>query len=158
MLRDLHHPSLFVSDLDRSLRFYCDTLGLELVGRHADWGGPFLGTVCGMGAVDMRINIAIVRVRGSAKILELIQVLQPVGEPSDASTRGRGIARIGFEVDEIEETVADLRRKGVRFLSEIVTVQVGPAAHYSDGRAVKFLDPDGIVLELQQPPAPGRIT
>jgi catechol 2,3-dioxygenase-like lactoylglutathione lyase family enzyme len=158
MLRDLHHPSLFVTNLDRSLAFYCGTLGLELVGRHDDWGGPFLGTVCGLPGVDLRINIAIVRVAGSAKILELIQVLAPAGEPTDASARGRGIARIGFEVDAIEATVADLRRKGVHFLSDIVTVQVAPNAHYSDGKAIKFLDPDGIVLELQQPPAPGRIT
>jgi len=158
MIRDLHHPSLFVTDLDRSLDFYCGTLGLELVGRHADWGGVFLGTVCGMPGVDMRIHIAIVRVPGSSKILELIQVLSPPDEPHDASTRGKGIARIGFEVDRIEETVAALRLKGVRFLSDIVTVQVSPEAHYSDGKAIKFLDPDGIVLELQQPPAPGRIT
>lgn len=158
MIRDLHHPSLFVSDLDRSLQFYCGTLGLERVGRHDDWGGAFLGTVCGMRDVDMRINIAILRVRGGTKILELIQVLRPAGEPTDASTRGRGIARIGFEVDDIDATVADLRRKGVRFLSDVVTVEVGPQAHYSDGKAIKFLDPDGIVLELQQPPAPGRIT
>lgn len=158
MIRDIHHPSLFVTNLGRSLEFYCGTLGLELVGSHSNWGGPFLGTVCGMPGVDMRIDIAIVRVPGSAKIFELIQVLAPAGEPTDASTRGRGIARLGFEVDAIEATVESLKRKGVRFLSDIVTVQVAPNAHYSDGKAIKFLDPDGIVLELQQPPAPGRIT
>lgn len=158
MIRDLHHPSLFVTNLQRSLAFYCGTLGLELVGSHANWGGPFLGEVCGMPGVDMRIDIAIVRVPGSAKIFELIEVREPAGEPNDASERGCGIARLGFEVEAIEATVAELKRKGVRFLSEIVTVQVAPNAHYSDGKAIKFLDPDGIVLELQQPPAPGRIT
>ena len=45
--------------------------------------------------------------------------------------------------------------EGVRFLSDIVTVDVKPDQHYSDGKAIKFQDPDGIILELQQPPRPG---
>ena len=56
---------------------------------------------------------------------------------------------------DIEDTVSQLRGKGVRFLSDIVTVDVKPDEHYSDGKAIKFQDPDGIILELQQPPRPG---
>jgi glyoxylase I family protein len=158
MIRDLHHASLFVSSLQQSLDFYCGTLGLECLSRSDNWGGPFLGRVCGLAEVDMRINVALILVGPAGKIFELIEVLSPAGEPMDASPRGAGLARIGFEVDDIEASVAALKARGVQFLSDIVIVSVAETAHYSDGKAIKFLDPDGIVLELQQPPAPGRIT
>lgn len=158
MITDLHHTSLFVTDIDRSVKFYCDVLGLNLVSRSDNWGGPFLGTVCGLEGTDMRINVALVRVGQNGKIFELIEVLHPDNLPNDASANRVGVARIGFEVDDIVATVAALRAKGVTFLSDIVTVQVDEKAHYSDGKAIKFLDPDGIILELQQPPAPGRVT
>ena len=86
--------------------------------------------------------------------MELIQILSPDTLPTDATTRKIGIARLGFEVDDIETTVAELRERGVEFMSDIVTVTVKPGEHYSDGKAIKFQDPDGIILELQQPPAP----
>jgi catechol 2,3-dioxygenase-like lactoylglutathione lyase family enzyme len=158
MITDLHHTTLFVTDIDRSIEFYRDVLGLELVSRSDAWGGTYLGKVCGMPDTDMRLNIALIGVGPKGKIFELIEVLQPQGEPTDASTRGRGIARIGFEVEDIDSAVARLKARGVTFLSDVITVAVEEGQHYSDGKAVKFLDPDGIVLELQQPPAPGRVT
>lgn len=158
MIKDVHHSSLFVANLDRSLEFYCGTLDLELVSRSDGWGGEFLGVVCGMPSVDMRINIALVRVGSRGKVIELIEVLHPERLQSDASTRPSGIARLGFEVDDIVGTVGELRARGVTFLSDIVTVAVAEQGHYSDGKAVMFLDVDGIILELQQPSAPGKIT
>ena len=158
MIKDLHHSSLFVSDLDRSIDFYCGTLGLELVSRSDKWGGEFLGVVCGMPSVDLRINIALVRVGSRGRVIELIEILHPEGLQSDTSARPSGIARLGFEVDDIVGTVAELRARGVTFLSDVVTVAVAEQAHYSDGKAVMFLDVDGIILELQQPSVAGKIT
>jgi len=155
MITDLHHTALFVTDVDRSLEFYVDKLGFELVSRSDDWGGQFMDDVCG-GVENLRINVVLLRAGG--EIIELIQVLSPDSIPNDATERRVGIARIGFEVDDIEATVQDLRDRGVEFMSEIVTVTVKPEHHYSDGKAIKFQDPDGIILELQQPPAPGRVT
>ncbi|MGI9658175.1 MAG: VOC family protein [Gaiellaceae bacterium] len=155
MITDVHHTALFVTDLDRSLPFYVDKLGFELVSRSDDWGGQFMDDVCG-GVENLRINVALLRAGG--EIVELIQVLSPDTLPTDATERRVGIARIGFEVDDIEATVAELSRRGVEFMSDIVTVTVKPDQHYSDGKAIKFQDPDGIILELQQPPAPGRVT
>lgn len=148
---DMHHVVLLVTDLDRSVDFYCGKLDFELVARNDDRGGEFLDTVCQ--AEGVRINIALVR--GGGEIIELIQVLRPDGFPTDVDTRPFGMARIGFEVTDIEGTVADLRRRGVEPMSEIATVTSG---HYSGGRAVFFRDPDGIILELQEPVVPGRVT
>jgi glyoxylase I family protein len=64
-------------------------------------------------------------------------------------------SRLGFEVTEIESLVDDLKAKGVEFISEIVDMTVG---HYAGGKVVFFRDPDGILLELQQPAVPGQVT
>ena len=163
LITDVHHLALFVTNLDRSLPFYTDQLGFELVSRSNDWGGEFLDVVCG-GIDNTRINIALLKAGG--EIVELIQVLSPEGVVDDTNPYPRGMARIGFEVDDIELTVAELSAKGVEFLSEIITVEVEPPpgsdpnaeTHYEGGRAIMFQDPDGIILELQQPPRPGAVT
>lgn len=150
-ITDMHHVALFVTDLDRSLGFYCGQLGFELVNRNDDRHGEFLDILCK--ADDVRINIALVR--GGGEIIELIQMLSPDGFLADTDPRPFGMPRIGFEVADIEATVADLRSRGVPFMSEIATVTMG---HYTGGKAVFFRDPDGIILELQEPAEPGRVT
>ena len=163
VITDVHHTALFVTDLDRSLEFYCGKLDFELVSRSDDWGGEFLDVICG-GLESARVNIALVRAGG--EIIELIQVLSPAGIPNDASSLPYGMARLGFEVADIETAVAELGSRGVEFMSEIITVAVEASPddapdeeqHYEGGRAIMFRDPDGIVLELQQPTKVGVIT
>lgn len=152
MIRDYHHTVLLVSDLDRSLEFYCDTLGFELISRDDDRRGGFLDQMFNLEGVVIKLSL--VRAGG-----EIVEVIEPVAPPElvvrDGSSDRFGIARIGWEVDEIERLVADLKAKGVDFISEIVDMTVG---HYAGGKVVFFRDPDGILLEFQQPAVPGQIT
>lgn len=162
-----HHTALFVTDLDRSLAFYTELLGFELLNRNDNWGGEFLDKVTN--AVGARINLAVLQLGGV--VIELIQVLSPADFPSDASTSASGLARIGFAVEDIDEVYARLAAAGVRFMGEGVVQTVWwepePAAgggggevtsHFKGGRAVNFFDPDGIILELQEPVERGRVT
>lgn len=165
-----HHTALFVTDLDRSLDFYVGLLGFELVNRNDAWGGEFLDRV--VNAEGARINLAVLQLGGV--VIELIQVLSPAGFPTDASTRSSGLARIGFAVEDIEGVAARLRAAGVRFMGDgaIQTVWWEPedagaagddsgaevTSHFKGGRAVNFFDPDGIILELQEPVERGRVT
>ncbi|GAF43686.1 VOC family protein [Rhodococcus wratislaviensis] len=153
MIVDFHHTVLLVSDFDRSLSFYCDTLGFELISRDEDRRGPFLDQMFAINGVV--IKLALVRAGG-----EIIEIIEPVAPGAlrgitDASNANFGIARIGFEVNEIEKMVEDLTAKGVTFISDIVDMTVG---HYAGGKVIFFKDPDGILLELQQPSEPGKIT
>lgn len=90
---------------------------------------------------------------------EIIEIIEPVAPSEivkhDGSVDRFGIARIGFEVDEIEAMVDDLKGKSVDFVGDIVEIREG---HYSGGKVVFFRDPDGILLEFQQPDVAGRVT
>lgn len=153
MIRDFHHAVLLVTDFDRSLDFYCNTLGFELISRDEDRRGPFLDQMFGMEGVVIKLSL----VRGGGEIIEVIEPVAPheLKAVTDRSDTPRGIARLGWEVDEIEQMVAELQRKGVEFVSDIVDMTVG---HYAGGKVVFFRDPDGILLELQQPATPGAVT
>lgn len=153
MIRDFHHTVLLVTDFDRSLDFYCNTLGFELISRDEDRRGPFLDQMFGMSGVVIKLSL----LRAGGEIIEVIEPVAPaeLKAVTDRSDTPRGIARIGWEVNEIEEMVADLKAKGVEFVSDIVDMTVG---HYAGGKVVFFRDPDGILLELQQPAVPGQVT
>jgi glyoxylase I family protein len=152
MIRDFHHTVLLVSDFGRSIDFYCDVLGFELISHDEDRRGPFLDQMFALDGVVIKLAL----VRGGGEIIELIEPVAPAELlVTDASTANYGIARLGFEVEQIEAMVSDLRGKGVEFLSEIVDMTVG---HYAGGKVVFFKDPDGILLELQQPAVRGQVT
>jgi glyoxylase I family protein len=152
LIRDYHHTVLLVSDFNRSLDFYCDTLGFELISRDEDRRGPFLDQMFNVNEVVIKLAL----IRAGGEIVEVIEVVSPPEITRHDGTDARyGIARIGWEVDEIEAMVEELTAKGVEFLSDIVDMTVG---HYAGGKVVFFRDPDGIILELQQPATPGQIT
>jgi glyoxylase I family protein len=151
VIRDYHHTVLLVSDFDRSLDFYCDTLGFELISRDEDRRGPFLDQMFNIEGVVIKLAL----IRAGGEIVEVIEVVSPEAITRDDGSAVRyGIARVGWEVDEIEKMVEELTAKGVEFLSDIVDMTVG---HYAGGKVVFFRDPDGIILELQQPAVPGQI-
>lgn len=149
-----HHTSLFVTDLDRSIAFYRDVLGFELLTHEPDRGGAFLDLVCNH--PDTRLHFSLLRL--GSFVIELMVPLSPADLPSDANAQDHGIARIGFEVEDIEAVAAHLQAHGVELLSEIATLPTVGVKHYAGGKAVFFKDPDGIILELQQPARPGAIT
>src|SRR6201995_183447 len=125
MIRDFHHAVLLVTDFDRSLDFYCHTLGFELISRDEDRRGPFLDQMFGMDGVVIKLAL----VRGGGEVIEIIEPVAPaqLQAVTDRTDAPGGIARIGWEVDEIEDMVEELKGKGGEFISEIVEMSVG---HY----------------------------
>lgn len=99
--------TIFVSNMDRAIRFYTEGLGLKLVYRFGDdWAS--LKTDDGM-------NVG----------------LHPASKESPAGRKGS--ITIGFEVSEsIRKTVATMKEKGVKFITPIVDDQEIKAAHFED--------------------------
>lgn len=118
---ELLHPCIKVSDLDESLEYYVDHLGLEETHRF---------TVGGV------TNVYLGADEGTAE-------LQLKHDPEDANVEPSGVDHIGFEVDDCDETVEHMvENAGAEIIRE-------PAD--GTGMPVRFAfisDPDGYAIEV----------
>ena len=143
MITGIHHVSFCVSDMERSLRFYRDGLGFDVLSDRTIQG-PVPEKVIQLRGAHLRL----VHLRGHGLGLELIQYYAPEGLPRAVRPCDVGSAHICFLVDDIDGEMERLTGHGARFLSDAMTVEGGPNA---GNRYVYFLDPDDIPLELSQP-------
>lgn len=139
-----HHTGFTVSSLERSLAFYRDLLGLELV---FQWNpeAPYLGELVGYAQVDL--HAAILRIPGSDTFLELLEYRNVEQQPVDMRNGNVGNGHIAFTVDELDPLFERLAAAGVKSVSPPVTPTIGPN---KGGRAVYLIDPDGFRVELIQ--------
>ncbi len=147
MVNGLEHTSFTVSDLERSVGFYRDLLGLEVFGEGERHGGYF-GRIVGYPDADARV--ALVRPRGSNHHIELFQYISPEPTTADLEPRLVGVTHVCLTVDDLDGLYARLLEAGVdTFVSPPVAIDGGAN---SGGSALYLRDPDGIILELFQPP------
>lgn len=148
MILATNHTSFCVSDVERSIAFYRDELGLELISV-AVRDSAFTEKASGIPGAVLRIAF----LKTPDHKLELIQYLSPPGKPFDPATNNVGAAHLAFEVDDIHSLYHALKAKGYRFASEPLQIQGGP----NDGAWMVYLrDPDGITIELQEFPNRGK--
>lgn len=152
LLRAQSHVGLTVRDLDRSVHFYHDLLGLDICTEPSPWfEGPELGRGVGVPGAALRQ----VCLRLGDTMLELLEYRTP---PSDTRrpllSHSLGASHVAFQVDDIEAAKAELERRGVEFYSGVNVVDDGVLAGW---RWVYFADPDGYPLELVENayPRPG---
>lgn len=143
-LQSIHHVGLIVSDLDRSIYFYHDLLGLPFANEPTPWfEGPVLEA--GVGVPNARLRQVCFWV-GDTSQMELIEYdNQPTFNGGPVPNNHRGAAHVCFRVEDIAAKKAELESKGVRFYSDINVVDEGPLAGW---RWCYFSDPDGLALEL----------
>ena len=143
----LHHTGLTVSDLDRSVDFYRDLLGCEVVSTQEKEGGYLAAIV---GYPDAHVRMAHLRVPGSEHVIELFQYLSPPGDKADVEPRNVGASHLCFIVDDLAALYDSLLGRGVTsFVSPPIEVDTGINR---GGLALYLRDPDGITVELFQPP------
>jgi catechol 2,3-dioxygenase-like lactoylglutathione lyase family enzyme len=150
MLTSVWHTSWTVSDLERSVAFYRDLLGFELVEtKHRI--GAFIEEVVGFDGAELRI--ATLKIPGavlpeSGHHLELIQYVAPKGDRLHLRTCDIGAAHLAVGTNSIHDDYARLSRHGVTFVSGPVRVSSGSNAN---SYACYLRDPDGFTIELVQP-------
>ncbi len=119
------HTMLRVSDLDRSLGFYCDVLGMKLLRRKDYPDGKFTLAFVGCGS------------ESEGAVIELTY-----NWGRDRYDVGDGYGHVAIGVDDIHATCERLRAAGAR-----ITREPGPMKHGTT--VIAFLeDPDGYKIEL----------
>jgi catechol 2,3-dioxygenase-like lactoylglutathione lyase family enzyme len=146
-VRAIHHTGYTVDDLGRSLEFYRDLLGLEVVAEQEKRGG-YLARI--VGYPDAHVRMAHLRVPGGAHMLELFEYVAPEGaRAARREPRDTGTAHLCFAVDDLPALYQRLVAAGVdTFVSPPVEVDTGVNR---GGYALYLRDPDGIPVELFQP-------
>ena len=142
----LDHVSITVSDMNRSLAFYCDMLGLKEVERH-HLEGDTISNMAGKPGVIMEV-VRLIAPETPGVMLDLQQYVAPEGKVSDAQLGDVAHSHLCFGVPDVWAAYQDLKAKGVEFISEPVSFDLDWGIVY----VVFFKDPDGFILELMQVP------
>jgi catechol 2,3-dioxygenase-like lactoylglutathione lyase family enzyme len=151
MLIDTWHFSFTVSNIEQSIEFYRDILGMELM-HEQEQANAYTRKFVGYPDAHLKVaqfRIPASRVGRSGHLLELVEYVAPKGQKIDTRTPNPGTAHLAFEVDDIQAEYNRMAKHGVRFRSEPVAIEAGIN---KGGYTVYFLDPDDITLEIIQPP------
>ena len=140
MITGLNHIAISTPDIDRSMAFYRDLIGMELLGEGAFEGDRYKHI---MALDNPKGRIAMLQV-GAVK-LELFEFATPAPKPSQTPRPvcDHGITHLCFEVDDVENEYQRLKNAGVHFHHH--PEAFGPSLVACYGR-----DPDGNVIELLQ--------
>src|SRR5215207_8538484 len=106
----MDNVGIVVESLDAAIAFFAE-LGLELEGRatvEGDWAGRVTGLP------DMRVEIAMMRTPDGHSRLELSRFLTPptVDDHRNAPVNALGYLRVMFAVEDIDDTLARLSKRG----------------------------------------------
>jgi catechol 2,3-dioxygenase-like lactoylglutathione lyase family enzyme len=130
-----------VESLDAAISFFAE-LGLELEGR-ATIEGEWAGRVTGLG--EQRVEIAMMRTPDGHSRLELSRFLTPppVADHRNAPVNALGYLRIMFAVEDIDDTLARLSKRGAQLVGEVV--------QYEDVYRLCYIrGPEGLLIGLAE--------
>jgi methylmalonyl-CoA/ethylmalonyl-CoA epimerase len=130
MLQQIDHLGIAVKNLDETVAFYRQVMGLEVTSTQVFNG----------------MKLAFLRVGNSE--LELLEDLTPDGAIArHVAKRGEGIQHVAYRVDNIEQALQEMRAKGIELIDE----RPRPGARNA---RVAFLHPEstkGVLIEFVEP-------
>jgi len=137
----MDNVGIAVESLDEAIAFFAE-LGLTLEGR-AMVEGEWAGRVTGLG--QQRVEIAMMVTPDGHSRLEISRFLTPpvVADHRNAPVNALGYLRVMFTVDDIDETLARLRKHGAQLVGEVV--------QYEDSYRLCYIrGPEGLLIGLAQ--------
>ncbi|MGJ7900997.1 VOC family protein [Lysobacter sp. 1R34A] len=140
-IKRMDNIGIVVEDLDAAIEFFAE-LGLALEGRapiEGDWADGVTGLR------DMRVEIAMMRTPDGHGRLELSRFLAPpvVADHRDAPVNALGYLRVMFTVEDLDDTIARLGKRGAKLVGKVVD--------YLDIYRLCYLrGPEGILVGLAQ--------
>jgi lactoylglutathione lyase len=122
----LLHTRMRVSDLDQTIRFYTEVLGLEVLERKVSPRGS---------------QLAFLKVPNSEELIELTSF-----PPSGPVKVQEDLVHLAFQVENLDDTIASLNSQGIKITD-------GPTQSSSGSRFIFIDAPDGYEVELiERPP------
>ena len=140
-LKRMDNVGIAVESLDEAVAFFTE-LGLTLEGR-AMIEGEWAGRVTGLG--QQRVEIAMMVTPDGHSRLELSRFLAPpvVADHRNAPVNALGYLRVMFAVEDIDDTLARLRKHGAQLVGEVV--------QYEDSYRLCYIrGPEGLLIGLAQ--------
>lgn len=131
MIKRINHVAIIVPDLDASLEFWRDTLGLPLTRSEEVSSQESLVAFMPTGDSEIELVKPTTDTSGAAKFL---------------AKRGPGLHHIALEVDDLDVMLARLKEKGVRLINETPILAAG-------GNRAAFIHPEsanGVLVELYE--------
>jgi catechol 2,3-dioxygenase-like lactoylglutathione lyase family enzyme len=140
----VHHHGFTVSDVDRSVAFYRDVLGLEVIRVSERSGLPSYDHM--LGFKDVHLRVCLLRDQHD-NLLELFQYINPRGTVRPMQNFYVGSSHVAFQTEDVDALYEMLKRAGHQAITPPVDI-------VRDGRTVArgmyALDPDGISVEVFQ--------
>jgi glyoxylase I family protein len=154
----LSHVELTVRDLERSLHFYRDLLGLRVLQEGTEQDLPSNQSYEGIfERPNRKFRFVVLQenpepnetggMRPGAPIIALIAPRDPLPTGTSIKADQLGITHIGLWVDNLDAVYADLTSKGVQFVIPPHVLLQTPTGGV---RSAFSLDPDGIIVQLDE--------
>ena len=140
-IKRMDNVGIVVEDLDTAIEFFTE-LGLGLEGR-ASVEGEWAGRVTGLGT--QRVEIAMMVTPDGHSRLEISRFLDPpvVADHRNAPVNALGYLRVMFAVDDLDDTLVRLGKRGAQVVGEVV--------QYGDTYRLCYIrGPEGILIGLAQ--------
>jgi catechol 2,3-dioxygenase-like lactoylglutathione lyase family enzyme len=140
-IKRMDNMGIVVESLDTAISFFTE-LGLNLEGR-ATIEGEWAGRVTGLGT--QQVEMAMMVTPDGHSRLELSQFLTPpvVADHRNAPVNALGYLRIMFAVDDIDETLARILKRGAQLVGEVV--------QYEDSYRLCYIrGPEGLLIGLAE--------
>lgn len=131
MIKNIDHIGIAVQNLDETLKFYTEILGIKLHGTEV--------------VEEQKVRVAFLPV-GDTEI-ELLESTDPDGPIAKfIEKKGEGIQHIALKVDNIEEAIEEMKSKGIKMIDEKPRYGAG-------GAKIAFCHPkstNGVLVELTE--------
>lgn len=131
MVKKVDHIGIAVKNLDETLKFYKETMGLDLQGIEV--------------VEEQKVKVAFLPIGDTeVELLESTDSDGPIAKYIEK--KGEGVQHIAYRVENIEEAIADMEAKGVRMIDKTPRYGAG-------GAKIAFCHPKstyGVLVELCQ--------
>ena len=138
MVISYRHTGIIVKNMEESLYFYKDILGLEVVQNYSD-GTDYINKITGITNADVHM------IKLKAKDGTIVEILEYRNHPTELMEQqiyNAGACHIAFQVKDANQTYNILKDKGITIISQPILSSEGIA------KVFFCLDPNNVRIEL----------